>query len=318
MTHVVVTGAAGFIGQALVQRLLRDGLAGRPVQSITAVDLAFATPFGDSRVTHRAGSIADEAVRRQALAGPVDAVFHLAGLPSGAAENDYEAGRRVNLDATLALLERLRDRAAAQGTPPRLVYASTVAVYGANLPAVVDEDTPAAPALTYGTHKLACELLIADASRRGWVQGCALRLPGVVARPGHGAGLMSAFMSQIFWRAARGEPYTVPVREDGVAWWISLQACAANLVQAASVEPAALRPSRSYPMPALWLSVGEVVRALERRLGAHAAQGIRYEPQALVQRLFAEYPPLHTPQAQALGLRHDGDVDTLVARVLGS
>ena len=108
----------------------------------------------------------------------------------------------------------------------------------------------------------------------------------------------------------------MPVREDGRAWWLSVEACAANLAHAATVDPSSLRATRSYPMPALWLSVGEVVRALERRFGPQAARVLRYEPQPLVQQLFAEYPPLVTPQARALGFADDGDVDALVARVL--
>ncbi|MFD0668354.1 NAD-dependent epimerase/dehydratase family protein [Ramlibacter sp. MAHUQ-53] len=315
MNHVIVTGAAGFIGQVLVQHLLQHGLGGRPVDAITAVDLHFAAPATDPRVEQVAGAIDAAATRDRALARPARAVFHLASLPSGAGESDYAAGRRVNLDATLALLEALGQAGWPQ--PARFVYASSIAVYGESLPAQVDESTPTAPALTYGTHKLACELLVADATRRGWVEGCSLRLPGVVARPESRAGLLSAFMSDIFWRIARGEPCTVPVREDGRAWWISARTCAANLAHAATLEPAALRPTRSYPMPALWLSVGEVVGALAGRFGAQAAAGIRYEPQPLVQRLFAEYPPLATPLAQALGLRHDGDVDGLIKNVLG-
>ncbi len=316
MPHVIVTGAAGFIGQVLVQHLLREGLGGRPVGALTAIDLHFPAPAADPRVTYIAGSIDDAAVRAQALARPARAVFHLASLPSGASETNYAASRRVNLDATLALLEGLGQAGWPQ--PARFVYASSIAVYGESLPAQVDESTATAPALTYGTHKLACELLVADATRRGWVQGCSLRLPGVVARPEARAGLLSAFMSDIFWRVARGEPYTVPVREDGRAWWISVRTCAANLAHAASLDPAALRATRSYQMPALWLSVGEVVDALAARFGAPAAAGLRYEPQPLVQRLFAQYPPLATPMALALGLRHDGDVASLVDNVLGA
>lgn len=314
MPHVIVTGAAGFIGQALVRRLLQDGLDGRPVAALTAVDLHFGDAAADPRVTRLTGSIDDEAVRARVLARPAQAVFHLASLPSGAGETDYAAARRVNLDATLSLLEGLGQAAWPQ--PARFVYASSIAVYGESLPAQVDEATPAAPALTYGTHKLACELLVADATRRGWVRGCSLRLPGVVARPEARAGLLSAFMSDIFWRVARGEPYTLPVREDGRAWWISVRTCADNLAHAATLDPAALRATRSYQMPALWLSVGEVVAALAARFGPQAAAGIRYEPQPMVQRLFAQYPPLHTPQASALGLRHDGDVAGLVENVL--
>ena len=173
MTHVVVTGAQGFVGRALVARLLRDGLGGQALQRLTLVDIGFDAPATDPRVVQVAGSIAAVPTRRAAYATPVDAVFHLASLPGGAAEKDYALGRAINLDATLGLLEDLRGHA----RPPRFVFASTVAVYGESLPAVVDENTLPAPALSYGAHKLVGELLVADATRLGWVQGCSLRLP---------------------------------------------------------------------------------------------------------------------------------------------
>ena len=325
MSRVLVTGAQGFIGQVLVRRLLQQGLAGRAVEGLTLMDLHFdAAPTDapdlrdppappDPRVHKVAGSIADAAVLAAGCEGRLDAVFHLASLPGGAAERDYALGRRVNLDATLALLEALR----AQPAPPRLVYASSVAVYGADLLEPVDECTPAAPALSYGAHKLVCETLVADASRRGWVQGCSLRLPGVVARPGDGAGLMSAFMSQIFWKLAAGEPVTVPVSLAGQAWWISAPTCVDNLLLAAAIDPAALGSHRTHLMPVLHLSVGEVVAALARRFGADRTALVHCHPDPAVERLFARYPPLHTPRARALGFRDDGTVDQLVTLALG-
>ena len=310
--RIVVTGAAGFVGHALVQRLLKDGLAGQPVDQLVLMDLAFATPPSDARVTHFAGSIADPALRQRALAGPVDVVFHLASCPGGLAEKNYALGRSINLDASLGLLEDLR----AQPQPPRFVFASSVAVYGANLPAVVDEATQPVPALSYGTHKLIGEALVADATRLGWVQGCSLRVPAVVARPGEGAGLLSAFMSQLFWCLQAGRPITVPVSAQGRAWWISVGACVDNLLQATCIAPARLDPRCVYQMPALHLAVADVVDALAARFGADRQALVHYAPDAQIERLFAAYPPLHTPKAQALGFAHDGSVEVLVARSL--
>ena len=312
MTHVVVTGSEGFVGQALVRRLLSDGLAGKPVRQLTLMDIAFANPHADARVRQLAGSIADEALRAEAYAIPVDAVFHLASIPGGAAEKNYALGRSINLDATLGLLEDVRG----QSKRPRFVFASTVAVYGESLPERVDEDTLPSPALTYGAHKLMGETLVADATRLGWVEGCSLRLPGVVARPGDGAGMMSAFMSQLFWKLAAGERITVPVSPQGVAWWISVGACVDNLLHAATVEPDRLQASRSYQMPVMRLTVAELVDALAARFGAERRARVRYAPEPLIQKLFASYPPLFTPRAEALGLRHDGTVEQLITRAL--
>ncbi|WP_322095108.1 NAD-dependent epimerase/dehydratase family protein [Paraburkholderia bannensis] len=312
MSHVVVTGAQGFVGRALVKRLLADGLGARAVSKLTLLDIAFDAPHADARVTQIAGSIADADVRAQAYASSVDAVFHLASVPGGAAERDYALGRAINLDATLGLLEDLRG----QPRPPRFVFASTVAVYGESLPAAVDENTLPAPALSYGAHKLMGEALVADATRLGWVQGCSLRLPGVVARPGDGAGLMSAFMSQLFWKIAADEALTVPVSPDGVAWWISVGACVDNLLHVASVDVDRFNARRSYPMPVLRLTIAEVVDALAARYGEARKALVSYAPDPFVERLFARYPPLLTPEAERLGLRHDGDVDQLITRAM--
>ncbi|MDO9603155.1 NAD-dependent epimerase/dehydratase family protein [Hydrogenophaga sp.] len=312
MSHVVVTGAEGFVGQVLVRRLLNDGLNGRPVRRLSLMDVRFAAPPADERVRQIEGSIADPAVRARAYDGAVDAVFHLASVPGGAAEKNYELGREINLDATLGLLEDLR----AQAQPPRFVFASTIAVYGEHLPAEVDEHTLPNPGLSYGAHKLAGEYLVADATRKGWVQGCSLRLPGVVARPGEGVGMMSAFMSLLFWKLAAGEPLTVPVSREGVAWWISVGACVDNLLHAATVDPARLDPRRSYQMPVLRLTVGELVTALARRFGADREALVTYQPDPFIEKLFAAYPPLATPQALALGLVNDGDIQTLITRAM--
>ncbi len=314
--HVVVTGAAGFVGRVLVKRLLQDGLAGQAVQRLSSVDIAFGAPHPDPRVAQIAGSIADASVRAQAFSGKVNAVFHLASVPGGAAEKNYALGRSINLDATLGLLEDLRSQTDRTGVAPRFVFASTVAVYGEKLPKLVDENTLPAPALSYGAHKLAGEFLVADATRRGWVQGCSLRLPGVVARPGSGAGLMSAFMSQIFWKLAAGEPITVPVSPQGAAWWISAQACAQNLIHAATLDPSLLNPQRSCQMPALRLDMTQVVDALADKFGADRKSLVTWAPEPLIERLFAQYPPLHTPFAERLGFRHDGNVAALVAQAM--
>jgi len=312
MPQILLTGAQGFVGRALVARLLRDGFHGQPVRRLTLMDVRFDGPHADPRVVQIGGSLAQAELRKSACAEPLDAVFHLASLPGGAAERDYLLGRQINLDATLGLLEDLRG----QARPPRFVFASTVAVYGEALPQKVDAATLPAPALTYGAHKLIGEILVADATRLGWVQGCSLRLPGVVARPGDGAGMMSAFMSLLFWRLAAGEPLTVPVSPQGTAWWISVGACVDNLLHAAGVDPERLNARRSYQMPSLRLSVAEVVAGLVARYGPDRQHLVRYAPDPLVERLFGAYPALETAEAEALGWAHDRSVSRLIARAM--
>lgn len=313
MNHVLVTGSEGFIAQVLVRRLLEEGLGGQPISRLTAVDIAFpAAAPEDSRVRRVAGSVQNQAVQSEALREAPDVIFHLSSVPGGAAERDPDLGRQVNLDATLSLLENCRSLT----RPPRFVYASSVAVYGEQLPDLMNEDTPPAPALTYGAHKLACEILLADAGRRGWVDGCSLRLPGVVARPGTGEGLMSSFMSQVFWRLANGEPIKIPVSAEATCWWMSVGACVDNLLHVAVMDSSKWSAQRCFQMPVLHLSIQQVVGGLERALGRPVADLVVYEPNPLIERLFGSSPPLRTPLAEAIGLRHDGDLSQLVQRAM--
>ena len=366
--HVVITGANGFVGRALTARLLTASLredssadseigfgadvrtdaqvlandratplagAFANIQRLTLVDLQFSQPRpwqNDPRVRYVEGSIAEAEIIAATLAGPVDCIFHLASIPGGAAERDYLLGRRINLDATLQLLEGLRaqqvlrdadvtDRpGAVAAPPPHFVFASSVAVYGEQLPAEMDEATLPAPALTYGAHKLIGEILVADATRLGWVKGCSLRLPGVVARPSGPSGLMSAFMSDLFWSLRDGKAITVPVSAEAVAWWISVDCCVENLIRAACFQDSGttskLNPQRSYAMPVLRLTMADIVAALARRLGDDRQALVSYHPDARIERLFGAYPPLDTSAALAGGLRHDGNVDALVERAL--
>lgn len=311
MTRVVVTGAGGFIGSALTRALLQGAWEASPLEWLGAVDVQLPAGPQDSRLIPLEGSVADAALIARVCAMRPDVVIHLASVPGRTAEMNYALGRRVNLDATADWLEAL----GAQGHRPRFVYASSIAVYGESFPAQVDDHTPADPGLSYGTHKRVSELLVADATRRGWVDGCSLRLPGVVARPAQAGGLMSAFMSDVFWALAQGRPITLPVRPDGTAWWLSVQATVRNLLVASQAALDPLPPSRVCQMPALHLQMQEVVDALAKRFGADRRSLVDYAPDPIIQKLFAAYPPLATPLAESLGLRHDGDVSSLVQSV---
>lgn len=308
--NILITGADGFVGRTLVRHLLADPISS--VDHLILVDQQFAEPPEDPRIRQHTGSIADVRTINAALADPVDLVFHLASIPGGLAERDYALGLHVNLGGTLALLEGLRH----QERPAKLVFASSVAVYGDPLPAHVDDDTPARPALSYAAHKLAAELLMDDYSRRGWVDARSLRLPGIVARPPVPSGLMSAFMSDAMWAMARGTPFTCPVSPDAVAWWMSAPCCVANLVHAASLPPAALQSGRVWLPPVLRLTMSDLVAALADRFGADRAGLIRYRPDALVEAKFGRQPPLYAHRALAAGFHHDGTVQNLIEAAL--
>ncbi|HEF4740402.1 TPA: NAD-dependent epimerase/dehydratase family protein [Burkholderia multivorans] len=312
--RVLVTGAGGFVGTALVERLLRDGIA-EPgdVSELLWVDRQAEWPDDDVRITALVGDFSRPEMLEPPLSTPVDVVFHLASLPGSQAEAEPAEGDRVNLSGMLALFERLATQATEHGRAARVVYASSVAVLGESLPASVDEHTVPRPTMSYGVHKLVGELILADWTRRGKLDGRALRLPGIVARPAPSAGHGSAFMSQIFRAAQSGQPYTCPVSPSATAWWMSRSCCVDNLLHAARMSADGLHAGRVWTPPVLHLSVREIVDALVRRFGAF---DIDYAPVERIERLFGRQPPLTDRRAIEAGFRHDGTIDALVTHAL--
>lgn len=310
--HLLITGANGFVGAALARRLLDDTQVLPDLTRLTLIDLEFPTELNDPRVHYLSGSIADPKLLANALETPVDVLFHLASIPGGMAERNYPLSRQVNLDATQTLFEGLK----AQATPARVVFASTIAVYGSPLPAQVDDSTPLQPKLTYGAQKLIGEILLEDFSRRGWIDGISLRLPGIVARPPQPSGLLSAFMSDVFWKLAKGERFECPVSSQAVAWWMSVARCVDNLLHAASLPASALQTRRSFALPVLRLTMEQVIGGLCRRFGEERQALVSYLPDAHLEATFGAYPPLLSPAAEALGFKHDGDLEQLIYRTL--
>ena len=313
--HILVTGAGGFVGAALAARLQQDHANGlRRFDSLTLLDRQWPATQPDGHAVQRIeGDITDPAVLAQAVAPRPNLVFHLAGITSRQAEADVALGLAVNVQASIALLEHLRQ----QGQGASLVFTSSIGVFGAPLPACIDDDTPAVPALSYGAQKKMVETLVADYSRRGFVRGLSLRLPGIVTRPGAPGAALSAFASDLLRELAAGRPFTCPVAANATMWWMSLATCVDNLVRAAALtwQPQ-LPASRALNLPALRASVADLVDALARRHGPALRARIRYQPDAALQAQFANWPPLATPQSDRLGLRHDGDLATLLARAL--
>lgn len=313
--RVLVTGAGGFVGTALVHRLLREGIAQRgDVSELVLIDRQMGLAQGDVRVTAVAGDFGSPQVLEPLLAKPVDVVFHLASVPGAQAEAEPAVGDSVNLWGMLALFERLAKQAVQyEGRAARVVYASSVAVLGEPLPCSVDEHTAPQPTISYGTHKLVGELLLADWTRRGMLDGRSLRLPGIVARPELSSGHGSAFMSQLFRMAQRGEAYTCPVSPAATVWWMSRRCCVDNLLHAARMPAAHLHAGRVWTPPVLHLSVGQIVEALRRRFGSFE---IDYAPVERIEQRFGRQPPLTDGRALAAGFRDDGTIDALVEAAL--
>ncbi|MBU2064990.1 MAG: NAD-dependent epimerase/dehydratase family protein [Gammaproteobacteria bacterium] len=309
--RVLITGANGFLGRALTQRLLADGvLRGQPIDTLILLDKTLSGFADDPRLRLHPVSITEPALLRRALADGVDVVFHLISIPGGAAEQDYTVGYQVNLLASLELLQQLR----AMRHPPVFVYASSVAVYGGELPPRMDEHQPARPELSYGAHKLMVETALADLTRRGEVDGRALRLPGIVARPREPNGLRSAFMSDLMHAVAAGQAYRCPVSSQATAWWMSARCCVDNLLHAAELNDPGTQ--RVWQLPVLQLSIDQVLDALLNTYGQERRELIEFCPDAGLEALFGRLPPLRTPHARALGFRHDGNALALVRNAL--
>ncbi|HXI77719.1 MAG TPA: NAD-dependent epimerase/dehydratase family protein [Steroidobacteraceae bacterium] len=315
--RVLVIGSEGFVGKSLMRRLRAGaaiGTLGRSATLISRLDLHMesagaATPGPTERCI--AGDLGERAVLEAAIAGGVDCIFHLASVPGGAAERDFELGLKVNLQSMIALLEVLRSA----GNRPRMVFASTVGVYGVPMPEVIDEDTLPIPSLSYGAHKFVGEVLLADYSRRRFIDGRALRMPGIVARPPT-RGMLSIFLSDLIRDLSAGREVVCPVAADAPSWWMSRPCVVDNLLHAASIPDSALPAQRSYLLPVQRLTMAEVVSAVADRCGAEVLGRVSYRPDPLLQLQFASYPPLHSPHAHAAGFRHDGDAATLVRRAL--
>jgi nucleoside-diphosphate-sugar epimerase len=305
--NLLITGANGFIGQALVRRLLA---ADTPrITRLILLDL-HGGEHSDPRVTAIAGDIADPHVLDSAFAESIDTVFHLASIPGGMAERDYPLGWRVNVDATAALAHR----AGAQSNTPTFVFASSIAALGAPLPALVDDATPLCPGMSYGAQKQIGEILLQDLSRRGLIDARSVRLPGIVMRPPARTGQLSAFMSDLIRETAAGRAYTCPVSAQATLWLMSVERVIDNLLHAAHMPaPAAVR---AWTLPALHLSIAELIEAIGRHSGLDAAALVSFRPDPALQQAFGNYPPLATPAADALGFRHDGDAVALVQRAL--
>ena len=319
--HVLVTGAGGFVGRGLVRTLLRVGRIGaHTLLRLSAFDLALPSIGDDApREVLRgcAGDLTDPAWVDAMLsdAPPVDFVFHLASIPGGAAEQDYAASRAVNLDATLALLERCKAQVDGGGPSPVFVFASSIAVFGA-MPDVVTDASPTRPTMTYGAQKLVGEILVDDFDRRGWIDGRSLRLPGVLARPPARTGQLSAFLSDMIREVGAGRPFTCPAGPDATTWASSLPCVVESLLHGATVQRARLSGRSVFTLPCMRFTMGELADAIGAVRGVPARSLVRWAPDERIERWFGRFPPLVAEAATAAGFRGDADLATLVRRAV--
>jgi nucleoside-diphosphate-sugar epimerase len=309
--RLVITGGCGFLGRRLAMLLLDRGSSLGSIDELVLFDNAppvLPLPE-DRRLTLITGDIADRGALRQLLLGGAAAVFHLAAAVSGEAEADTDLGYRVNLDGTRAVLDACR----ALGTRPRLVFASSLAVYGGALLDAVGDDTPLTPQSSYDTQKAIGELLVNDYSRKGFVDGRALRLPTVVVRPGRPNRAASTFASSIIREPLTGRDAICPVSPDLIMALASPRRVVAALHRAHELRGDALGVNRSLQLPGYSVAVGELAAAVRRAGGAAAFGRIRWRPDPQIEAIVSSWPrALDGRRAEALGFAAAADIDEAV------
>ena len=309
--RVLITGGAGFIGKKLALRLLeQDRLLGQPIEQLTLFDVGAAEGIpADSRVGIVSGDITRAGVVFDLLRPGYDAVYHLAAVVSGAAEADIDLGYAVNLDGTRHLLDAIR----AFDRKPRLVFASSVAAFGGELPEILDDGTPLTPQTSYGTQKAMGELLVTDFHRKGFLDGRSLRLPTIVVRPGKPNKAASTWASSIFREPLAGQEAVCPVSREAAMYCLSPRRVVDALVHAMELPSEALGMVRGLTLPGRTFTVAEMVESLRRVAGARVVDRIRWEPDPVIRRIVAGWPQhFRTPRAEKLGFAADAGLDEIV------
>jgi len=310
--RILLIGAAGMIGRKLAQRLAADGAVG--ATAITALDLVDVVPPPvpaglPGRITARAADLSEPGTAAALAATRPDLVVHLAAIVSGEAEVDLAKGYRVNLDGTRALLDAL----VASDTRPRVVFASSMAVFGPPFPARIPDDFAPQPATSYGAQKLMAEILVSDLSRRGLIDGISLRLPTICVRPGAPNRAASGFFSGILREPLAGLPADLPVPETVRHYFASPRAAVGFFLHAATLDTAALGHARALTMPGLSATVGDQIDALRRIAGPSAVALIRRTDDPLVARIVAGWAAdFDAARARALGFTAEADMDAIL------
>lgn len=310
--HVLITGAAGMIGRKLSARLVKDGqLNWQKIDRLTLIDVVAPekpTGFGGAAELS-ASDLSSPGAAAKAIAGKPDVIFHLAGVVSGEAETDFDKGYRVNLDGTRALLEEIR----AAGYKPKVVFTSSIAVYGAPFPASIADEFQLTPLTSYGTQKAICELLLADYNRRGILEGVGIRLPTICVRPGKPNNAASGFFSGIIREPLAGQEALLPVSESVRHTHASPRSAVGFLIHAAGLTREQLGPRINLAMPGVSCTVGEQIDALRRVAGDKVAARIRRHPDELVQRIVSGWAErLDAKRARDLGFKAEANFDDIV------
>jgi nucleoside-diphosphate-sugar epimerase len=314
--HILIIGAAGMVGRKLAARLAKDGnLDGRAIEAMTLIDVV--TPEVPAGFTGKAvlesGDLSAAGEAERIVAKRPDVIFHLAAIVSGEAELDFDKGYRINLDGTRHLFDAIRVAHGQDGYKPRVVFTSSIAVFGAPLPYPIPDDFHTTPLTSYGTQKAICELLLSDYSRRGFFDGIGIRLPTICIRPGMPNKAASGFFSNILREPLVGQEAVLPVSEDVRHWHASPRAAVGFLIHGATISIEKVGPRRNLSMPGLSATVGEQIEALRRVAGEKAVSLIRREPDEMIMRMCAGWAPgFEAKRAIELGFTAETSFDEII------
>ncbi|WAP70610.1 D-erythronate dehydrogenase [Jiella pelagia] len=305
--RILILGAAGMVGRRLIDRLLAEKtIAGEVITAIDAFDVVAPQIAASDGVTidAKAGDIADEATVKALVDKRPDMIFHLAAIVSGEAEADFDKGYRINQQGMSYLLEAIR--AEGENYRPRLVFTSSIAVFGAPFEDKITDTFLAAPLTSYGTQKAICELLLNDYSRKGFVDGVGIRLPTIVVRPGKPNKAASSFFSGIIREPLAGEEAILPVADDVQHWVASPASAVEFLMHAATMDTDVLGARRCLTMPGLSVTIAEMIEALREVAGDEVVNRIRREPDAVIEKIVAGWPrDFDASRAESVGFSAD-------------
>jgi len=313
--HILIIGAAGMVGRKLTAALVKAGtVAGKPIDKLTLTDVVKPEAVAFSgKVETTATDVSMPGVAASLVAGRPDLIFHLAAIVSGEAEADFDKGYRINLDGMRFLLEAIRQEGLKSPYVPRLVFTSSIAVFGALFPDAIGDEFFSTPLTSYGTQKAIDELLLNDYSRKGFVDGVGIRLPTIVVRPGKPNAAASGFFSNILREPLSGKEAVLPVSKDVRHWFASPRAAVGFLMHAAALDTKALGWRRTVSAPGLSATVGEEIEALRRVAGDKAVGLIRDVPDPTIIRIVDGWARnFDTKRALALGFRADKDFDEII------
>ncbi|RED42057.1 nucleoside-diphosphate-sugar epimerase [Rhodopseudomonas thermotolerans] len=289
--HILILGAAGMVGRKLTDRLLADGrLGSRDITRMTLQDVVAPArpPHASIAMSTVTSDLAEPGQAAALVAHRPEVIFHLAAIVSGEAEADFDKGYRINLDGTRHLIDAIR--AEGDDYHPRLVFTSSIAVFGVPFPEKIGDEFLSAPLTSYGTQKAICELLIADYTRKGFFDGVGIRLPTICVRPGKPNKAASGFFSNIIREPLAGQEAVLPVGDDVMHWHASPRSAVGFLIHAATMDTAAIGPRRSLSMPGLAATVGEQIAALQRVAGKGVVARIKREPDPTIIGIVSGWP----------------------------